>query len=64
MTEPTQGPSKPVERASEVAVAPLNTIDQRDVGAGAAAFDKWLRKISDDYVTLERLSTVAGSLPV
>jgi len=64
MTEPTQAPSKPAERAPEVAVAPLNTIDQQDVGAGAAAFDKWLRKISHDYVTLERLSTVAGSLPV
>ena len=64
MTEPTQAPFKPAERAPEVAVAPLNTIDQRDIGAGAAAFDKWLRKISYDYVTLERLSTVAGSLPV
>jgi len=64
MTEPTQASSKPAERAPEVAVAPLNTIDQRDVGAGAAAFDKWLRKISNDYVTLERLSTVAGSLPI
>lgn len=64
MSEPTQASSKPAERAPEVAVAPLNTIDQQDVGAGAAAFDKWLRKISNDYVTLERLSTVAGSLPV
>jgi RHS repeat-associated protein len=64
MTERTQASSKPVERLPEVAVAPLNTIDQQDVGAGAAAFDKWLRKISGDYVTLERLSTVAGSLPV
>ncbi|WP_181259200.1 hypothetical protein [Pseudoduganella armeniaca] len=61
MTEPTP---KPTGRAPEVAVAPLNTIDQQDVGAAAAAFDKWLRKISHDYVTLERLSTVAGSLPV
>jgi len=64
MTEPTQATSKSAERAPEVAVAPLNTIDQQDVGAGAAAFDKWLRNISHDYVTLERLSTVAGSLPV
>jgi RHS repeat-associated protein len=64
MTEPSQAPSKPAERAPEVAVAPLNTIDQQDIGAAAAAFDKWLRKISYDYVTLERLSTVAGSLPV
>jgi RHS repeat-associated protein len=64
MSEPTQVPSKSPERAPEVAVAPLNAIDPRDVGAGAAAFDKWLRRISYDYVTLERLSTVAGSLPV
>ena len=64
MTEPTQATSKPVERAPEVAVAPLNTIAKEDIGAGAAAFDKWLRKISDGYITLERLSTVAGSLPV
>jgi len=64
MTEPTQAPTKPAQRAPEVAVAPLNTIDQKDVGAAAAAFDKWLRNISNDYVTLERLSTVAGSLPV
>ncbi|MCS0582997.1 RHS domain-containing protein [Massilia pinisoli] len=64
MTAPTQAPSKPAERVPEVAVAPLNTIDQQDIGAAAAAFDKWLRKISHDYVTLERLSTVAGSLPV
>ena len=64
MTEPKQAPPKAAERAPEVAVAPLNTIDQQDVGAAAAAFDNWLRKVSHDYVTLERLSTVAGSLPV
>ena len=64
MTEPTHVLSKPAERVPEVAVAPLNTIDQQDIGAAAAAFDKWLRKISYDYITLERLSTVAGSLPV
>lgn len=64
MTESTKAPAKPVERVPEVAVAPLDTMDRQDVGAGAAAFDKWLRKISHDYVTLERLSTVAGSLPV
>ncbi|WP_426197712.1 hypothetical protein, partial [Massilia sp. DWR3-1-1] len=64
MTAPSPAPIKPAERAPEVAVAPLDTIDPSDIGAGAAAFDKWLRKISCDYVTLERLSTVAGSLPV
>ena len=64
MTESTQASSKPVQRAPEVAVAPLDTIDQQDVNAGAAAFDKWLRELSHDYITLERLLTVAGSLPV
>ncbi len=64
MTEPSKAPIKPAERLPEVAVAPLNTIDPQDIGAGAAAFDKWLREISNDYVTLERLSTVAGSVPV
>ena len=64
MTATTQAASRSVERAPEVAVAPLDTIAPDDIGAGAAAFDKWLRKISHDYVTLERLSTVAGSLPV
>jgi hypothetical protein len=64
MTEPAQASSKPAQRAPEVAVAPLDTIDQQDVNAGAAAFDKWLRKFSHDYITLERLLTVAGSLPV
>jgi len=64
MTDTTQVQSKPAERAPEVAVAPLDIIDQQDIGAGAAAFDAWLRKISGDYVTLERLGTVAGSLPV
>jgi hypothetical protein len=64
MTEPAQASSKPAQRAPEVAVAPLDTIDQQDVSAGAAAFDKWLRKFSHDYITLERLLTVAGSVPV
>ncbi|AKJ28503.1 RHS repeat-associated core domain-containing protein [Caldimonas brevitalea] len=62
MSEPKQTPA--AEREPQIAVVPLSAIAQEDVGAGAAAFDKWLRKISHDYVTLERLSTVAGGLPV
>ena len=64
MTEPVNALSKTAERPPEVAVAPLNTIDQQDIGAGAAAFDKWLRKVSQDHVTLERVSILAGSLPI
>lgn len=60
----TQGPQETKPREKQTAVAPLNAIAPQDIGAGAARFDKWLRDISNDYVTLERLSTVAGSLPV
>ena len=60
--DPRRPRPSPLGRAQEVAVGPLNTIDQQD--AGAAAFDKRLRKISYDYVTLERLGIVAGSTPV
>ena len=52
------------KREAQVAVAPLNTIDAKDVGRGAAAFDAWLQSVSGGYVTLERIKTVAGALPV
>ncbi|QVM91934.1 hypothetical protein JYG34_02545 [Pseudomonas entomophila] len=52
------------KREPQVAVAPLNTIDAKDVGHGAAAFDAWLQSLSAGYVTLERIETVAGALPV
>ncbi|AVD82340.1 type IV secretion protein Rhs [Pseudomonas sp. SWI6] len=52
------------QREAQVAVAPLNTIDAKDVGRGAAAFDAWLQSVSSGYVTLERIKTVAGALPV
>ncbi|MGG7636903.1 DUF6531 domain-containing protein, partial [Pseudomonas sp. ES1] len=52
------------QREPQVAVAPLNTIDVKDVGRGAAAFDAWLQSVSAGYVTLERIKTVAGALPV
>ncbi|WP_200986594.1 DUF6531 domain-containing protein, partial [Pseudomonas cichorii] len=58
MTEAAQ------KREAQVAVAPLNTIDVKDVGTGAAVFDAWLQSISGGTVTLEGLKTVAGSLPV
>ncbi|MFJ1212576.1 RHS repeat-associated core domain-containing protein [Burkholderia pyrrocinia] len=52
------------QREPQVAVAPLNTVDARDVNRGAQEFDQWLRKISDGVVTLDRIRSVAGSLPV
>ena len=51
-------------RERQTAVAPIDAFAPEDVAGGAAAFDKWLRSISNDYITLERLTLVAGSLPV
>lgn len=51
-------------RESQVAIVPLNTIDIKDVGRGAARFDAWLQSISGGVVTLERVKNVAGALPV
>ena len=55
---------EPAAREPQMAVAPLSTIATEDVGTSAAAFDQWLRRISHNHVTLARLSTVAGTLPV
>ncbi|WDG76999.1 DUF6531 domain-containing protein [Pseudomonas chlororaphis] len=63
MTAQTPAPAaKP--RAPQVAVAPLNAIDIKDVGRGAAKFDAWLQSISGGIVTLDRVKNVAGALPV
>lgn len=61
MTAPTPVVKK---REPQVAVVPLNTIDIKDVGRGAARFDAWLQSISGGVVTLERVKNVAGALPV
>ncbi|WP_454725509.1 MULTISPECIES: RHS repeat-associated core domain-containing protein [Cupriavidus] len=60
----THPPPTAKKRPEQVAVAPLNTIDIADVGRGAAQFDAWLRRASGNVVTLERIQTVAGALPV
>ncbi|EYS86070.1 type IV secretion protein Rhs [Cupriavidus sp. SK-4] len=61
MTGPT---SEAKRREPQTAVAPLNTIAIEDIGKGAARFDAWLQGASGGLVTLERIKTVAGSLPV
>ncbi|POA50374.1 type IV secretion protein Rhs [Pseudomonas sp. MPR-ANC1] len=62
MTTPTPAVEK--KREPQVAVVPLNTIDIKDVGRGAAKFDAWLQSISGGVVTLDRVKNVAGALPV
>ncbi|MCU0070069.1 RHS domain-containing protein [Pseudomonas koreensis] len=63
MTVPTPA-SVEKPREPQIAIVPLNTIDAKDVGRGAAQFDAWLQSISGGVVTLERIKGVAGALPV
>ncbi|WP_159086494.1 RHS repeat-associated core domain-containing protein [Burkholderia sp. LA-2-3-30-S1-D2] len=53
-----------VPRAKQVAVVPVNLIQPADVGQSISAFDDWLISISDGTISLERISTMAGALPV
>jgi hypothetical protein len=48
----------------QVAIVPLDQIQLEDVGLGAANVDAWLQEISGGVVTLERIKTAAGALPV
>ncbi|MDR3322915.1 MAG: DUF6531 domain-containing protein, partial [Zoogloeaceae bacterium] len=52
------------QRPPQPAIAPLNTIAVEDMAAGAAKVDKWLREISNNYITLERVKSVLGALPI
>jgi hypothetical protein len=49
---------------THVAIVPLDQIQLEDVGLGAANVDAWLREISGGVVTLDRIKTAAGALPV
>ncbi|WP_192558459.1 RHS repeat-associated core domain-containing protein [Pseudomonas allokribbensis] len=51
------------QREPQVALTPLSEVYLEDVGLGAEHFDAWLRDISDDWINLERIKTVAGALP-
>ena len=48
----------------ETAIVPLTSISAQDVGAAARIVDNWLRGMTRDWVTLERVMTVAGAIPV
>ena len=65
MTEPTTTPEGgQAKREPQTAVAPLNAIAPEDLQASANEFDKWLQDKTGGYITLDRLTAVAGSLPV
>jgi len=44
--------------------APANTFTLKDAQAGARAVDAWLRRNTDDIITLDRLKNTAGAIPV
>ncbi|WP_456291887.1 RHS repeat-associated core domain-containing protein [Pseudomonas sp. AK106] len=64
MAPPLNPPVGGEKREPQVAVVPLDLIQVEDVGLGAANFDAWLQEISGGVVTLERIKTFAGGLPV
>ncbi|WP_296227819.1 RHS repeat-associated core domain-containing protein [Ralstonia sp. UBA689] len=49
---------------TQVAIGPVNTIHPKDLATSAAGFDAWLQEQTGGAVTLERIRTVAGGLPV
>ena len=57
-------PTSIAEREPQTAVAPLNTIAKEDIAAASKVVDEWLRSFTGGYVTLDRLTTVLGSIPV
>ncbi|WP_240651250.1 MULTISPECIES: RHS repeat-associated core domain-containing protein [unclassified Variovorax] len=57
-------PTPIAEREPQTAVAPLNTIAKEDIAAASKVVDEWLRSFTGGYVTLDRLTTVLGSIPI
>ncbi len=51
-------------REPQVAIVPLDQVALEDMGLAAAHIDDWLRAISDDMITLERLQHFAENYPL
>jgi hypothetical protein len=51
-------------KPTDVFVSPLYRLHPEDVQAGVEVFDKWLREISGDLITVDRLKDVAAGLPL
>ena len=56
-----------IPKPTDVFVSPLYKLHPADVQAGIDVFDKWLRSISDGWITVDRLKgcpvTVGKDLP-
>ncbi len=48
-------------KPTDVYVAPLTAMHREDVDAAIDELDAWLRKISHNFITVERLKTVSVS---
>jgi RHS repeat-associated protein len=64
LATPAFTPGSNDKREPQVAIVPLDLIQLEDVGAGAANVDAWLRNISGGVVSLERIKSAAGFLPL
>ncbi|HTH73591.1 MAG TPA: sugar-binding protein, partial [Trinickia sp.] len=51
-------------KPTDTFVSPLIKISPEDVNSGIHSLDVWLRGISNDLITVERLKTVAQTVPV
>ncbi|EMN5132515.1 RHS repeat protein [Burkholderia contaminans] len=51
-------------RERQIAVVPVNQIQSADVALSIKAFDDWLINISSGAISLERLRSAAGNVPV
>ena len=64
MSETTAAAAASEQRPDQNAIKPLSAVEKEDLGSGARVVDEWLRSISGDLVTLDRLHTLASALPV
>ena len=64
MSQTTAAAAASDQRPDQNAIKPLSAVDKEDLGTGARIVDEWLRTISGDLVTLDRLHTLASALPV
>ncbi|MDN7875177.1 RHS repeat-associated core domain-containing protein [Burkholderia aenigmatica] len=63
MMDTTSNTASPA-RERQIAVVPVNQIQSTDVALSIKAFDDWLINISSRAISLERLRSAAGNVPV
>ncbi|TAM54199.1 MAG: RHS repeat protein, partial [Paraburkholderia sp.] len=51
-------------KPTDIFVSPLSNLHREDVDSAINELDTWLRKISHNFITVERLKTVAQNVPI